>query len=129
MLFTSYYTRAGRHPSAISISRWAPAEFKGPSYLGLAPSRELLLDYKNGMVDDVEYTRIFMQHLAKLDPHVVVTNIPTNSILLCYEGSRQFCHRHIVAEWIQRNTGIFVQEITSDDVEQFISMALRQETI
>ena len=129
MLFTSSYLRSGWHPSAVSISRWAPKEFAGPAYLDLAPSKELLLDYKNGLVDDVEYTRRFMSHLLTLDPHKVVADIPPRSILLCYERSRQFCHRHIVAEWIETATGVIVREITSLDVDRFITTSLRLESI
>lgn len=129
MLFTSYFTRAGYHPSAVSISRWPPATFKGPEYTLLAPAQDLLLDYKNGIVDDNEYVRRFMIQLSHIDPNKVITDILPGSILLCYEGSRQFCHRHIVAEWLEHNTGILVQEITSFNVEKFITMAKRQETI
>jgi hypothetical protein len=129
MLFTSYFTRAGYHPKSLSISRYAPSDFKGGAYPALAPSQELLLDYKRGVVDDVEYTRRFMGQLSLLDPHKVVNDIPPGSILLCYEGSRHFCHRHIVAVWLEQHTGTLVQEITSFDVEKFITMAKRQETI
>lgn len=114
---------------AISISRWPPDDFKGPSFPDLAPSAELLFDYKKGIVDDVEYTRRFMSQLSTLDPRNIVDRIPPRSILLCYEGSRRFCHRHIVAEWIERNTGVIVREITSFNVDRFIETALRQESV
>ena len=129
MLFTSYFTRCYLHPAAISISRWAPKEFAGPAYPDLAPSQELLLDYKKGLVDDVEYTRRFMTQLSTLDPHKVVADLPPQSILLCYEGSSLFCHRHIVAEWIESNTGVIVREIRSFDIDRFIATSLRMESI
>ena len=32
-------------------------------------------------------------------------------VLLCYEKPDEFCHRHLVAEWFNRN-GIYVVEKT-----------------
>lgn len=129
MLFTSYFTRAGSHPDSISISLWAPPDFKGKSYPDLAPSQKLLLDYKNGCVDDKEYTKQFMGQLLLLDPDKVIADIPPNSILLCYEGSRQFCHRHIVAVWLEQHTNVPIYEITSFDVNRFIKTMQRQESV
>ena len=36
-------------------------------------------------------------------------------ILLCYEKSDEFCHRHIVAEYINLTLGIHVPDIEIDD--------------
>jgi uncharacterized protein (DUF488 family) len=30
--------------------------------------------------------------------------------LLCYEKPGDFCHRHIVAEWLHNNLGVHVEE-------------------
>ena len=34
-----------------------------------------------------------------------------NSILLCYENNKDFCHRHIVAAWFEIMLGIKVDEV------------------
>jgi uncharacterized protein (DUF488 family) len=119
--YTSYYARTKNHPRSVSISIKPPYYYKGAHYLPLAPSKELLLDYKAGIADDAEYTRRFMIQLSALDPQRVVDNLPNGCILLCYEGLDKFCHRHIVAEWLQQTTGVRVREIMDKDVDAFIT--------
>ena len=38
-----------------------------------------------------------------------------NPILLCYEKGQEFCHRHIVAEYIEIKYGIKVRDIKIDE--------------
>ena len=33
-----------------------------------------------------------------------------NMILLCYEKSGDFCHRHVLADWLEENFGYRVEE-------------------
>jgi len=47
--------------------------------------------------------------LSKLDPQRLYEDLD-GSILLCWENSDQFCHRHIVAMWLEKNLGIEVPE-------------------
>ena len=30
---------------------------------------------------------------------------------MCWEKSGDFCHRHLVAEWVEENLGITIEEI------------------
>lgn len=112
-LFTSYYAKSGKHPLAVSISRASPSFFKRKWYMQLAPTWELLKDYKEGRCDEDDYTIRYLEQLAdaKLDPYDVIDNMADGSILLCYEGPGKFCHRYIAAEWIERGTGVIVREI------------------
>ena len=34
-----------------------------------------------------------------------------NAVMLCYEKPGDFCHRHLIADWITKNTGITVEEV------------------
>lgn len=112
-LYTSYYARSGKNPNAVCISAKAPWFFKGAEYLKLAPSWELLSAYKQGQVDERGYTEWFLRLLKErgLTPQQVVDELPDGAIMLCYEASDKFCHRFIVAEWIQQGTGLVVEEI------------------
>jgi uncharacterized protein YeaO (DUF488 family) len=54
--------------------------------------------------------------LANLSPHQVVSDFHYLSkgkdvVMLCYEKSDDFCHRHLVAEWLT-NAGYPVEEMT-----------------
>lgn len=102
-LYTSYYARNGKHPQAISISaarpRWYPNIGHMPE---LAPDWELVKAYKSGEINVNGYIERFWQLIAErdLDPFEVVKQIPDGSVLLCYEKPTDFCHRHLVAEWL-----------------------------
>lgn len=74
-----------------------------------------------------EYLRLYdSEVLAKLDPALVVDQITTiagdrEPVLCCFEpphkiaAGEQFCHRHIVAEWLGGRLGIEVPELNAPD--------------
>ena len=39
----------------------------------------------------------------------------TDPILLCYEKGQQFCHRHVLAEFIELTYGVKVRDIKVDE--------------
>lgn len=96
----------------VSIARWKPFWFDGPEALGLAPHPELLRAYKSRNIDQAEYTRIFQMQLDALfdGAEGVVRDLGEDAILLCYERPGDFCHRRLVAAWIERETGLVVPE-------------------
>jgi hypothetical protein len=62
---------------------------------------------------------IFLKHLESLDKEAVrraLEGFGDNVILLCYEKPGDFCHRHIVADWLESNFGMRVDEY--DQAEQ-----------
>lgn len=113
IMYTSYFGNMKKLPEGynlISISRMCPKGIKVKMYGKLAPSAELLRDYKSGLMAWADYTeRYKSETLSKLDPHVVAKELGENAILLCYEKSNDNCHRHIVAEWL-REAGIQISE-------------------
>ena len=93
----------------ISISRdcGADAEYIGDTYLDLAPEKTLLKKYHQNIGKIPEYenvmnyiTEYWNNVLSKLDPEKVYNDL-NNKILLCYERSNEFCHRHVVAAWLE----------------------------
>ncbi len=84
----------------VSIARYEPKWFTGdlrkiPSF---APTTDLLRKYKSGEVGADKYTEVYLNQLKKLDfNHIDLRN---GDILLCYERPDEFCHRHILAEYI-----------------------------
>lgn len=49
--------------------------------------------------------------LSKLDPQEVLKKLGDNAVMLCYEKSGDFCHRHLIADWLSKHTGVKVEEI------------------
>lgn len=63
------------------------------------------------MEDEKEYTKEYRKILDKLDPAMVLEDLGEGAILLCWEKAGEFCHRRLVAEWLEEHLGITVNEI------------------
>lgn len=82
----------------------------------LAPTWELLNAFRSGQITEKEYAvRFNDSQLAKLDPYAVVEELESMTgdkepVMMCHCGTKDFCHRHLVAEWIARETDIDIEE-------------------
>ncbi len=114
MIYTSYFAALKSIPEAIvriGISRFPPKWYSGISYKKLAPTPEML-----GM-SIAEYNPRFEAILAALNPKQVAAEIETlargqDAVLLCYEKPDEYCHRHLVRNWLNAN-GVFVEEYSA----------------
>ncbi len=118
MIRTGYFAKHGRHPGAVSIARFPPRWFTGPRCFALAPPPELLRLHDW----DTYRARYRQEVLDRLDPGSVLRELESlagspDVILLCFEKSRVFCHRRLVAEWFGETKGIPVPE-TGDEGQQ-----------
>ena len=121
MICTSNYAKHNDHPLAISISRFTPHFFKGRTYIALAPTESILAEWRTAIASNdakriKEAKKRFTERyktevLANLDPMKVWKDIGNKAILLCYEGPTEFCHRHIVAEWLAEKLEMTIEEI------------------
>jgi len=114
MILTSYFANHRNfipERKKVSISRITPSWFEADEIaLELAPSKKLLFDYKEGGVSEEEYIRRYKEEtLSKLNPFEIAQKY-NNSIFLCYEKTGDFCHRHIVSEWLEENE-LLIEEI------------------
>ena len=107
------YTGPGRVSIARFPPRGTPAGFR--VYRTLAPGPW----FKS--VSEPEYRRRYAEQLAGLDPAMVWDELhalagDAEPVLLCWErkadleANRTFCHRRIVAEWLQHRLGEIVAE-------------------
>lgn len=103
MIYTSYFSsRKWELTKGVSIARYVKF-WQGKTYPSLFPSQKLLSDYKNGLIDEKEYERRYVSEtLSKLNPKEVYEALD-GKVLLCYEKTGDFCHRHIVAKWLNDN--------------------------
>lgn len=114
-LYTSYLAKNAKHPNAVAICAWVPRWFAGVKrYPQLAPDMALVKLYKVGQVNQEEYTDEYFHALKKrgVTPTQVVEDLADGSIMLCFEKPGEFCHRRLVAGWIEAETGIIVPEWT-----------------
>ncbi len=119
MLYTSYYyyNHFPISSNIVSISysvtpsaRRAIDKFDWKMYTPLAPPWKLVDSYKKGLLTQSEYTEKYNKQLLTLDINKVLADLGKQAILLCYEPPTQFCHRHLVADWI-RSYGIEIEEL------------------
>jgi len=111
-LYTSYYGRNGKHVQAVSISVQRPRFYPNIGhYPPLAPTWDLVKAYKAGDVDVQGYTKIFKEHLSTLDSAKVVADLKDGDVLLCYEKPTDFCHRQLVAQWLNESGLVEVREL------------------
>ena len=110
MIYTSYYAnrdlkKIGDSLRLVGISQGVPKWYRGEVFKKLAPSWAIVK-----MSDTDKYTQAYTsQVLDKLDPLEVAKELD-NSILLCWEKAGDFCHRRLVAEWLEKATGQEVPE-------------------
>lgn len=106
---TSYFAKY-KGNNGISIAIKSPPYFKGKEYSQLFPKWSFLKKYLNDK-NEITYTiEYYKQILNTLDPYKVYNDL-SDKVLLCWESPDKFCHRRLVAEWIERKLNIVVPEI------------------
>lgn len=114
---TSYFGNVRNLSEAsikVSIARGEPKFFDGFSYKKLAPSWDLVK-----IKDENIYTKRYKKEvLDRLDPFQVYKDLGENAVLLCWEKPGDFCHRRLVAEWLEENLGISVPEFKTEKQKQ-----------
>jgi uncharacterized protein (DUF488 family) len=109
------YTEAGYIP--VSIALYPPRYYNGLRYSRIAPAGWML------NLPEKEYTAEYNNRvLGKLDPSNVFSELSKlsggkNVVLLCYEKAGDFCHRRLVAKWLEMNLGIEVNEYSDKPKE------------
>jgi uncharacterized protein YeaO (DUF488 family) len=129
ILYTSYFSRFDKlvkrgednisAHQGISIARSKPHDTECAKYYQpLAPFSSLLKKWKHNELSWGQYTEEYNAQLEELDAHDVLEDLlalmrdnKSIPILLCWENSDGLCHRHLVANWMERELGIKVDEL------------------
>lgn len=112
-IFTSYFgnvgtlKRCGIHP--ISIARWSPRNWDGDRLIWLAPTPYMVKEASRE-----EYIRMYKAICQSVNIELLIRQLSAigdgkDVALLCYERPGQFCHRHMLAEYLTEH-GIPVKE-------------------
>lgn len=115
---TGYFYALSRNKidGAVSIAAGRPRYVKIHYELKLlAPNWGLLNAFRKNEIDEAEYVVRFNSQLARLDAYAVVEELQAMTkegepVMMCHCGTKDFCHRHLVAEWIERETGQVIEE-------------------
>lgn len=115
-IYTSYFANSKNlhreNIVIIGIALFPPKWFNGPSLKMVSPSYDILHNSKSQ--EDYEQ-RFFSEILDHRDPKVFLSNIERMAngkdvALCCYEKPGAFCHRHLVAKWMNEKLGLQIEE-------------------
>lgn len=119
MIYTGYYAKLKKYEEAglipVAISGKVPDFYNGLTYREFAPKWEMYKRWKAGELDNIGYTEEYKKYLNTLDKEEIRDDFDSphncnNTILLCYEKSGDFCHRHVLADWLEENFDYKVEE-------------------
>ena len=135
MIYTSYFAKLKSLPKniiPISICGKAPSWYEGLQYKKLAPKYDFFMKWKENHDNDYYIKCFNEQVLNKLNTEQVVKeldNLLLNETLaidysgdlkevprialICYEKPSDFCHRHLVADWLNKN-GVECKELEDE---------------
>lgn len=117
-IYTSYFANLKNLEKddivPIGICCYPPKWFKGPNLRAIAPSPDILEKCKSS---HAEYEKRYRTEVLSLfkDANILLERISfiscgKDAALCCYEKPSDFCHRHILAKWLEEQTGIKVEE-------------------
>ena len=118
MIYTGYYSKMKDYKDAglntVSISRTIPESVTVDDRIpSLYPDDSLLFGYRNGNIDEMEYTSWYLRKIKKLGVENIISEIKRcgdNLVLLCWEAPDKFCHRHILADYLNKNSDLNITE-------------------
>jgi len=115
MKTSSFKTYKGDKGVAICI--YPPIDWMAARFPALEPDRQTFFSKKADQIDEKQYEEQYRERvLSKLDPQKIYDTLK-GQVLLCWEEPGEFCHRRIVASWIEDNLGIEVPEWKPGDDE------------
>ena len=117
-IYTSYFANLKNLEKEdifpIGICCYPPKWFNGPNLGAIAPTPDILEKYKSS---HAEYEKRYKAEVLSIfkDVSTLINKISYISggkdvALCCYEKPSDFCHRHIVAKWLEEQAGIEVKE-------------------
>lgn len=120
ILYTSNFAKIKNAKGIIiSVARFNPKWLPKDKYIwfkNLAPSKDLLKNYKDNKIDWEEYIPIYYEGLnnlfSKYEIHKIkkYLNSGQDVTILCYERSEDNCHRHLLAN-LFKDLGYYIEEI------------------
>lgn len=116
-IYTSYFGNSKKLQQAgikvIGIALYPPRWFNGISLKQVSPTKSIL--FAKDQTQEEYIRRYKSEVLAQQDmcqflKTVEMVSCGQDVALCCYEKPGDFCHRHILAEWIKEKTGIEIKE-------------------
>lgn len=118
MIYTSYFANLRNLPNTITpiaICGKTPDFYQGLTYKTLAPKYSFFKIWKQTGDNNYYTEQYYKLVLNTLNVDEVVNELESLSLtsdiaLICYEKPSDFCHRHLVSEWLNHN-GYLCEEL------------------
>jgi len=100
----------------ISISLYSSDnEFVKHEYKSLAPNWKLFENLKSKKITEDKFIVSYEEQLDSLNPSIVFADLNSlvsgfEPILMTNGTKKKFCHRHLVANWLQNKLNIEIEE-------------------
>lgn len=118
IIYTGHYTNIRNYPKEYklySVSNSKPKGIDIDTIEEFIPNWTIIKAYKDNKISEEKYKELYRKQLDEIEWKTMVSilkKLLTNkSILLCYEERYNFCHRHILAKWLEEHTVIKVEEL------------------
>ena len=112
MIWTSNFARAEQvkeKERLLNIAQYMPEGIEMESYPDLMPPADMLQQYKQDH-NEAAFVKAYQEQVLDRLSVAKVAKDLKGRILTCYENPGDFCHRHLVAEWLQKH-GFKCQEL------------------
>ena len=116
MIYASYFSKY-RGDNGVSIARKQPMKNGKPYFEELnefRPPAWLLEGFKEGSITEKEFKHYYRNVVLRGFNPTAWGRRLQGKVLLCWEKSGDFCHRHIVTDWLQK-AGFEVKEWEKSD--------------
>lgn len=115
-IYTSYFGNSKQLQAAnvemIGIARYKPRYFTGFNVVAVAPKPFMLSDDMTVEEYVAHYEKLILEPLDI--PNLVQTLEKMGGgkdvALCCYEKPGQFCHRHLLSDWLNKKANLGVKE-------------------
>lgn len=120
-LYTSYFAKVKDlkkmgFSNLVCVAGYAPKFFfevdDARFYPDLAPRKPWFWEWKNKHLSNEWYIERYNETvLNTLNIDDVLHDLGEDAVMLCYEKPGDFCHRHLIADWMKKERGVEVEEV------------------
>lgn len=112
MIYTSYFGNINKlkklgYTNFISIAGKTPDWFTGKKYKFFAPKYYWWKEWHDNNLSEEWYKQKYyetvLNNISVKDIEEILELLGENPILLCYETPEKFCHRHLIADFFNKN--------------------------
>jgi len=107
---TSYFAISHNLPNAVSVAAKSPDFYGGTEFLPLAPTWDIFSEYKHTKNTELFTVRYVEEILLPLNPQEIYDEF-RYSVILCWESPGKFCHRRIIAKWLEDSLNVSIPEL------------------